>query len=283
VGGMFNVIEGMMKLAAELGVSFKFEHAVEKLEITKRRADGLWANQKFHAADYVVASADYHHVEQTLLAPQFRTYSSTYWNTKVMAPSSLIFYVGLKKKLKKLLHHNLFFDQDFSQHAQEIYDKQQWPSAPLFYVCCPSVTDSSVAPDGYENLFILIPVAPGLKDEAQTRDKYFLDIINRLENITGESIRDHVVFKRSYAHNDFMADYNAFKGNAYGLANTLFQTANLKPRITNKSVVNLFYAGQLTVPGPGVPPSLISGQVVARELVKRSINTKMNTADERNF
>jgi phytoene desaturase len=87
--------------------------------------------------------------------------------------------------------------------------------------------------------------------------------------MTGQSIRKNIVYKRSYAHNDFISDYNAFKGNAYGLANTLLQTANLKPSMVNKKINNLFYTGQLTVPGPGVPPSLISGQVVAGELMKR--------------
>jgi phytoene desaturase len=189
-----------------------------------------------------------------------------------MAPSSLIFYLGLNKKVNNLLHHTLFFDKDFTSHAHEIYEDPRWPSAPQFYISCPSKTDSSVAPEGCENLMILIPVAAGLTDEEEIRDKYFNLVIDRLENITGESILNHIVFKRSYAHNDFIRDYNAFKGNAYGMANTLRQTANLRPSILNKKVKNLFYTGQLTVPGPGVPPSIISGQVVAQELLKRDQN-----------
>jgi phytoene desaturase len=168
----------------------------------------------------------------------------------------------------------LFFDEDFGVHAKEIYNDPKWPTAPQFYISCPSKTDPNVAPEGCENLLILIPVATGLDDEETIREKYFELIMERLEKITGERIKDHIVFKRSYAHNDFISDYNAFRGNAYGLANTLMQTANLKPGILNKKVKNLFYTGQLTVPGPGVPPSIISGQVVARELIKQARTLK---------
>jgi phytoene desaturase len=269
MGGMYKIVEGMSSLARDLGVEFKFDHPVQKIEMNAVKAKGLWSEKSFHASDYIVAGADYHHVEQQLIPEYFRKYSSSYWDKRVMAPSSLLFYVGLDKRLKNLLHHTLFFDEDFSKHASEIYDKPQWPSAPQFYISCPSKTDPSIAPEGCENLLILIPVAPGLKDEEAIREKYFNIIIDRLEDIIGESVRQHIVFKRSYAHNDFIADYNAFKGNAYGLANTILQTANFKPSITNNKISNLFYTGQLTVPGPGVPPALISGQVVARELSRR--------------
>jgi phytoene desaturase len=185
-----------------------------------------------------------------------------------MAPSSLIFYLGINKRLKNLLHHNLFFDKDFKIHANEIYTNPQWPSDPLFYVSCPSVTDKTVAPENCENLFILIPVAPGIEDTETIREKYYEMVMDRLEEITEQKIRENVVYKKSYAHNNFISDYNAFKGNAYGLANTLKQTAILKPALKNKNLNNFFYTGQLTVPGPGVPPSLISGEVVANEIKK---------------
>lgn len=270
MGGMYKIIEGMVELATQQGVKFQFNSAVERIEMNGVKAEGMWSNNVFQPSDYIVAGADYHHVEQQLLPEKVRRYSTAYWNSRTMAPSSLIFYVGVNKRIQHLLHHTLFFDEDFSIHAREIYETPQWPSAPQFYVSCPSKTDPTVAPDGCENLLILIPVAPGLKDETTLRDKYFDMIMDRLENIVGENIRKHIIYKRSYAHNDFIADYNAFRGNAYGLANTLRQTANLRPSILNKRVTNLFYTGQLTVPGPGVPPALISGQVVARELIMRN-------------
>jgi phytoene desaturase len=271
-GGMYKVIEGMVQLAHELGVVTKFNSTVEQLQLNAVKAKGIVVNGTFKSFDYIVASADYHHVEQQLLPKSFRRYDETYWDSRVMAPSSLIFYLGINKKLKGILHHTLFFDQDFEKHSEEIYEQPQWPSSPQFYISCPSKTDPTVAPTGHENVFILIPVAPGLEDTETTREHYFNLVINRFEKLTGQSIRKHIVYKRSYAHNDFITDYNAFKGNAYGLANTLMQTANLKPGILNKKINNLFYTGQLTVPGPGVPPSLISGQVVARELIKRDNN-----------
>ena len=185
-----------------------------------------------------------------------------------MAPSSLLFYLGIDKSLPNLEHHTLFFDEDFAQHAHEIYEDPKWPSKPLLYVSATSKTDETVAPKGKENLVVLIPVAPGIEDTEATRDKYFKIVLDKLEAFTGENIRDHILVKRSYAHKDFLSDYHSFKGNAYGLANTLKQTAILKPSLKNKKLKNLFYTGQLTVPGPGVPPSLISGEVVANEIGK---------------
>lgn len=266
MGGMYKIVEGMTRLATEQGVKFQFSSPVSAIAMNGTKARGLMVNDALQPYDYIIAGADYHHVEQTLLPENYRRYTEAYWQKRVMAPSSLIYYIGVNKRLKNLLHHNLFFDQDFGIHAREIYDQPGWPTNPLFYVCCPSQTDNTVAPEGHENLFILIPVAPGLTDTEEVKERYYQLIMDRLEKLTGQSVRDHVVYKRAYAHSDFITDYHAFKGNAYGLANTLLQTANLKPSIENKKVSNLFYTGQLTVPGPGVPPSLISGRVVARHV-----------------
>ncbi len=268
MGGMHEIVKGMVSLAQEKGVNILCNQNVEKIEITGSKAKKVITQHTSFEADVVVAGADYHHVDTQLLG-EYRNYSDQYWDKRTLAPSSLLYYLGVNKRIPKLLHHNLFFDEDFKQHAHEIYTQPQWPSKPLFYVSAPSKTDPSVAPAGYENIFILIPVAPDLKDDTEaTREHYFDLVMNRLEAYVGEEIRPHIVYKRTFAHSDFRADYNAFKGNAYGLANTLLQTAFLKPKLKNKKVANLFYTGQLTVPGPGVPPSLISGLVVAEEVAK---------------
>ena len=269
MGGMYRIVDAMVQLAGEQGVNFQLSSTVQRLEMNGFLATGVWSDDRRYNANYVVASADYHHVEQNLVPEKFRTYPEAYWQSRVMAPSALVFYLGVNKRINNLRHHTLFFDEDFSAHAKEIYETPRWPAAPQFYVCCPSKTDAIVAPEGCENLFILIPVAPGLKDDEAQREKYFSMVMQRLEHLLGENISNHIVFKRSYAHQDFTTDYHAFRGNAYGLANTLGQTAHLKPAIVSRKIKNLFYTGQLTVPGPGVPPSLISGQVVARELVRR--------------
>lgn len=268
-GGMHKIVEAMVSLAEEMGVKFVFDCEVKGFEVSGSKVVAAETNQGKFEADSFISGADYHHTDKQILEKPYQNYSEEYWDSRKMAPSSLLFYLGVNKKLKNLLHHNLFFDEDFSLHAEEIYDKPKWPSKPLFYACVPSITDKTVAPEGMENVFLLMPVAPNLKDEEETRERYYSLIMDRLEKLTNQNIREHVVYKRSYAHSDFISDYHAFKGNAYGLANTLRQTAILKPTIVNKKLKNLFYTGQLTTPGPGVPPSLISGQVVANEVLKK--------------
>lgn len=269
-GGMFQIVEAMIALAKELGVTIALDQEVSQICVTNGVATKVCTLQgREFLADVVVGAADYHHIDSQLLEKQYRNYSDRYWQTRTMAPSSLLYYLGVNKRLDRIEHHNLFFDEDFGRHGVEIYDSPQWPSKPLFYVSAPSKTDPTVAPEGCENLFLLIPVAPGLEDSPEVRERYYHLTMERLERLTGQRIRDHVVYKRSYAHADFVADYHAFKGNAYGLANTLLQTAFLKPKMKSRRVRNLYYAGQLTTPGPGVPPSLISGQVVAKEITRK--------------
>jgi phytoene desaturase len=265
MGGMHHIVKGMVALAEEKGVKITYHAEVTGFRMDGKKILGAETAAGFVAADAVVAGADYHHVE-TLLGDTHRNYSEACWDKRVMAPSSLLFYLGISKRIPRLKHHNLFFDRDFSVHSEEIYTDPAWPTDPLFYASAPSVTDPSVAPEGCENVFLLIPVAPDLVDTEEVREKYFDQLMDRLEAYTGTSIREHIVYKRSYAHRDFMSDYHAFKGNAYGLANTLMQTAILKPSLKNKHLDNMYYTGQLTVPGPGVPPSLISGLVVASEV-----------------
>ncbi len=269
--GMYSIVQGMHDLAISLGVQFKLGEEVTSIQVQAGKAVAVHTlknatgEKQQYTMDVLIGAGDYHHIETKLLAPACQSYSAAYWDSRVMAPSSLLFYVGLNKKLEGVLHHQLFFDTDFGLHGQEIYSDPKWPTRPLFYASVPSVTDPTVAPEGCENLFLLIPIAAGLEgDNEEIRDQYFEMIIQRFEERIGQSIRSSIVYKRSYAVKEFKEDYHSFRGNAYGLANTLLQTANLKPSCKSKKVNNLYYTGQLTVPGPGVPPSLISGEVVAK-------------------
>ncbi|NLJ06432.1 MAG: phytoene desaturase [Sphingobacteriales bacterium] len=270
-GGMYQVVEAMYQLAESLGVIFHFNSEVTEIQINKNRIEAIVINGEKFMTDFLIASADYRFVEQKLLPAPYRKYSEKYWESREMSPSSLIFYLGINKKLQQFRHHTLFFHESFEQHANAIFEHPEWPEKPLLYTSCTSLTDPSTAPEGMENLMVLIPVASGLKDTEETRNKYYQLILNELERLTGQNIRDHVVFKKIYAHNDFEKDYHAFKGNAYGLGNTLMQTAFLKPSIRNKKLPNLLYTGQLTTPGPGVPPTIISGQVVSDYLIKNHL------------
>lgn len=271
-GGMYSIVDAMYKLALELGVQFHFNTNAIEIKVENKQAKGVsseTSNGKiFFEADVVVSNADYHFTENKLLPAVYRNYSEGYWNNKTMAPSCILFYVGLNKKLENVLHHSLFFDTSFNQHAKEIYASKEWPSDPLFYVSASSVTDKSLAPHNGENLFFLVPVAAGLSNDTnELRETYFGKIVERFEKRIGQSIKENIVYKKSFAYSDFIHDYNAYKGNAYGLANTLLQTAILKPSIKNKKLKNLFYTGQLTVPGPGVPPALISGEIVSKQII----------------
>ncbi len=269
-GGMFEIVKALHSLAQELGVGIHTNHAVTKINVANGTAVGITTNGKSVDADIVLSGADYHHSE-TLLDEPFRQYSEVYWQKKTFAPSSLLFYIGFDKKLKNVNHHNLFFDTDFDSHAKEIYDNPQWPTRPLFYANFPSVTDKSMAPPNSETGFFLVPIAPGLEDTPQLRQQYFDIVIKRFEEKTNQEVGNHILFKQSFCVNDFVEEYNAYKGNAYGLANTLDQTAFLRPKLKSKKVKNLYFTGQLTVPGPGVPPALISGKLVSELITKNNL------------
>ena len=260
--GMYSVVEGMVQMAKELGVQFSTGQNVETICVENGKATGVIANGVPIDADVVVSGADYNHSE-SLLKPKERGYTDAYWDKKVFAPSSLLFFIGLDKKVENVSHHTLFFDVDFDAHARSIYDTPEWPKDPLFYGNFPSITDSTMAPEGKEACFLLIPIGPGIEDTQEMRDQYFDMVIERLEHLTKQSIKEAILFKESFCVNDFVSEYNSYKGNAYGMANTLLQTAFLRPKLKSKKVENLFFTGQLTVPGPGVPPALISGKLVA--------------------
>lgn len=266
-GGMHKIIEAMVRVATELGVEFKLGESVTEIIVEGGRAVGVRTDKTTYRADAVLASADYHHVEQKLLPKAYRQYKESYWQSRTMSPSSLLYYLGVEGDLGDLPHHTLFFDEDLDTHMDAVYKSPRWPKAPLFYASAPSVNDPDAAPPGCSNLFLLIPLAPGLPDSDTAREETFNLVMERLEAHVDRPLREHLQVKRSYAMRDFEADYGAFKGNAYGMANTLRQTGPLKPRLRSKAINGLYFAGQLTVPGPGMPPSLVSGELAARVLL----------------
>jgi phytoene desaturase len=268
-GGMYEVVKAMVTLAVELGVKIETNQNVEKINVENGVVKSVVSNGNIILSDIVLSGADYHHTE-TLLDEKYRGYSEDYWESKIFAPSSLLFYVGFNKKIDNVSHHTLFFDTEFDVHAKDIYDTPKWPEKPLFYASFPSKTDASVAPEGTEAGIFLIPIAPGIEDTPEIREKYFQNIIGRFETLTNQNISNNIIFTESFCVNDFVNDYNSYKGNAYGLANILTQTAFLRPKIISKKVKNLFFTGQLTVPGPGVPPSIISGKIVS-DLIKKQL------------
>ncbi|WP_313216126.1 oleate hydratase [Soonwooa sp.] len=268
MGGFYQLVLAMQQVAEKQGAIFHFNKTVEKINTSHNRITSLQINGENITFDTVIASSDYHHTE-TLLEERLRNYTEEYWQSRTFAPSSLIFYLGINQTIPNLKHHTLFFENDLDEHIDCIYGEKKWPEKPLFYACCPSKTDKMVAPKGKENLFLLMPLAIGINDDEKNREKYLAEMLSRIEKHTGiADLASKIEYQRSYCVTEFVQDYNAYGGNAYGLANTLNQTAVLKPKMRNKKVNNLFYTGQLTVPGPGVPPSIISGKIVANEITK---------------
>jgi len=266
MGGFYQLVLAMQQVAESLGTTFHFNTQLEHIIVDENQVTGLQINGQIEEFDAVIASSDYHHTE-TLLPAKFRNYTEGYWSSRTFAPSCLIYYLGINQRIPNLQHHTLFFEHDLDDHIATIYDEKKWPEKPLFYVCCPSKTDPSVAPDGHENLFLLMPIATGLNEDQTVHEKYLMEMLGRLEKHTGvPNLASKIDYRKSYCTSDFIRDYNAYNGNAYGLANTLSQTAVWKPKIKNKKLNNLYYTGQLTVPGPGVPPSIISGKIVAGEV-----------------
>jgi phytoene desaturase len=267
--GMYSVILAMEKLAKELGVVIRTNSNIEKIVVKNGTANAIVSDGESIKGDIILSGADYHHTE-SLLNEKHRGYSEKYWENRTFAPSSLLFYVGFDTKIKNVEHHTLFFDVDFDIHARAIYDTPKWPDEPLFYASFPSKTDINAAPAEKEAGIFLIPLAPGLEDTPELREHYFEKIISRFETLIEQSVKDKIIFKESFCVNDFVKEYNSYKGNAYGLANTLMQTAFLRPKLKSKKVRNLYFTGQLTVPGPGVPPALISGKLVA-DLIQKNL------------
>lgn len=266
-GGMYEVAAGMYRLAKELGVRFEFHSPVDEIMIEHDMVTKIRSGNQEFKCDVLLSGADYRHTEQ-LLPDRYRQYSENYWKRRTFAPSALLFYVGFDKPLEQMEHHTLFFDVDFDKHASAIYDTKMYPDEPLFYASFPSKSDPTVAPVGKEAGIFLIPLAPGLNDTEAIREKYFNVIVERIEHLTKQNVRSHVLFKESFGVSDFVSLYNSYKGNAYGLANTLLQTHVLRPKLRSRKVKNMFFTGQLTVPGPGVPPSIISGKIVSDLIIK---------------
>lgn len=268
-GGIWKLMEAIYLLGKENGVKYIFDNEVTEIIVSNGKATGVKTKNGKISADIVIADADYPHVEMDLLDEKNRTYNEKYWEKKVIAPSSLLIYLGLKGRINGLKHHNLFLAKNWNEHFDSIFkNHNSWPDNPSYYVGCPSKTDDTVAPNGCENIFVLVPVAAGLKDDDKIREEYFNKTISHMEKTLGENIFDKIIEKRIFSHRDFSLYYNAYKGTALGMAHTLFQTAVFRPKHKSKKVSNLYYVGHFTHPGVGMPMAMISAEIVHGEILK---------------
>ncbi len=265
-GGMASFVDGTRRLAEEHGVRVLTDHPVRRIVVENGRAVAVEADGSSFDADLVLANADYPHVETTLLEERYRSYPAKYWKKRVMAPTMFIVYLGLNRKIPELVHHNLYFDPEWNNHFSAIFDKPAWPETFSYYVSSASYDDPGVAPEGHENVFFLLPVASGLDDTDEIRSHYYERLIDHLEGLIGTTIRESIVISRIFSHRDFAADYNAYQGSALGIAHTLGQTAVFRPSQRSRKVKNLFYSGQYTHPGVGVPMTFIASKIIAESI-----------------
>jgi phytoene desaturase len=268
-GGIYAIVQALKSIGEKLGVEYFVNAPVERILTGVRRARGVrLSDGSEYSADIVVANANIQHVESKLLSRPHRSYSERYWNTRTLAPSAFILYLGLKDKVPGLAHHNLLFSKDWRQNFREIFDEPQWPSDPSMYVCAPSVTEDDVAPPGQENLFVLVPTAPGLNAADGQLEAYAQRVLATLEReLNIPNLRERIVYQRIFWGNDFEARYNNFRGSALGLAHTIMQTAILRPNNVSKKLKNLYYVGANTNPGIGMPICLISAELAYKRII----------------
>ena len=267
--GMAGAAQGFVKLCEELGVRLINNCEVNRIQVVQGKASSVETSVGTFEADVVVSGADYQHVETQLLPSQYSSYKKSYWERKVVAPSMFIAYLGINRRLKGLEHHNLYFSEDWGKHFDTIFKQPAWPDKPCFYLSCISKTDPSSAPAGSENVFLLVPTAPGLADDETQRERYYRHVIDHVREVTGEDLDKDVIVRRIFSQRDFIENYHAYKGTALGLSHTLFQTAVFRPSIRSKKVENLYYTGQYTHPGVGVPMVLIASELVAKAVGER--------------
>ncbi len=261
-GGLGGVVDGIVELGSELGVEYVTEYEVT--DITGHEGDFLvHGGSESMAADLVVSDADYAHTEQDLLPPEARKYDADYWESRTYAPSAFLLYLGVEGAVEELAHHTLVLPPHWNDHFEQIFEDSAWPDDPAYYLCVPSKTDDSVAPEGHSNLFVLVPIAPGLPDGSAIRDGYREKILDDIAENTGVELHDRIVFEKQFCVSDFAERYNSTQGTALGLAHTLMQTGPMRPRHRSPKVDGLYFTGSYTTPGIGVPMCLISGQHTA--------------------
>lgn len=268
-GGMYEVALALERIAKKYNVTMRTNTPVEKIIVENGEATGVvLADGEEVLAETVVSNADIWHTETQLLPEAARSFDDAYWEKRTLAPSALIMYLGVDGEVGNLEHHNLVFSKDWEQNFAEIFDSPRWPTDPSLYICAPGKTDSNVAPEGKENLFVLVPIASGLEYTEEEKRAYAQRVLQTMEETMKiPNLRERIEFQRLFCVEEFADRYNSLKGSALGLAHTVRQTAIFRPDTKSKTLPNLYYVGANTNPGIGVPTCLISAQLVYKRLV----------------
>lgn len=268
-GGVTQIIQTLIKLGTQYGATYKTDHVVKKIRTQNGRATELvFTNKNHEAFDIVISNADMQHTETQLLEARDRSYHAAYWKKRVLAPSAILLYLGVKGRVKSVRHHTLYFTKNWQEHFDTIFKNPSWPTNPCYYLGVPSKTDPTVAPKDHENMFVLVPVASGLTSKAEA-EAYAETVIDHVADTAQiPDLRDRIVYKKMFGPADFAERYNSQEGTALGLAHTFGQTALFRPQCKSKKLDNLYYVGAGVHPGIGMPVCLISAELVASLIAK---------------
>ncbi len=272
-GGIASVIDGMVTLATDLGVTIHTDTPVTAIEPADGATDGAPAfdvatdgagDRRF---DRVVANAAPTHVERDLL-PDEHANREAYWDSRTYAPSAYLLYFGVEGDIEGLEHHSLVLPTDWKPHFETIFDDPGWPEDPAYYVHVPSKTDDTVAPEGHEAVFLLVPLAPGIEDGPEPRERFRELVLDDLAKHAGVDFRDRIVLEESACVSTFADRFNAPEGTALALSHTLDQTGPLRPAHRAPGVEGLYYVGAYTNPGIGMPMCLLSGEHATEAVIE---------------
>ena len=275
MGGFYSIIEAVERVAKRAGVVVHTNSRVTKIVTENGAVKGVNVGEIFFEADVVVGNADLHHLETQLLNPEEQTLPQKWWDKREPGPSAMLLFLGVKGEIPELDHHTLLYSDDWAKNFEEVFHKadgkRKIPNPASLYVCAPSKSDPTVAPKGYENLFVLVPIAAdpsigGSGDEAfeKAADR-IIDQIADWAKIP--NFRERIVVRGSMGPRDFVTELNAWQGTALGMAHTLKQSAFFRPANYSKKVKGLYYAGHHSVPGIGLPMCLIGAELVYKRLV----------------
>lgn len=268
--GMLSLVDDMKALGTEYDITYRCATSVKRIVTNDGLSTGVeLENGEIIDADIVVSNADLYHTETKLLDETARSFGESYWKKRQPGPGALLVSLGIKGVLPELVHHNLYFVDDWRGNFKAIYEDQSVPSAPSMYVCNPTKTDPFLAPDGNENVFILIPLPAGVSLDDKQEEDIANKAVAQFSKVSGiGDLESRIVTKHIFGPDDFKDRFNAWDYNAFGgESHLLRQSIFMRTPNQSKKIKNLYYVGAGTLPGIGLPMCLIGAELTYKKIV----------------